>query len=266
MPFQFLGTAAAAPSAERDNTSILFSTASEALLVDCAGSPLHKILRAGVDGKRLRWVIITHAHVDHIYGLPSLIHSLWLTGRQAPLTLYALPEPAAIIRRYTALFPIHGSGAFPLEIVEIEPRPAAPVLEGRTLRVEASPVEHSIPSAAVRVTFAAKDERGTVVYSSDTSPCQAVVRLARGADVLIHETTFGGQIVEAKRFGHTTASEAGRIAREAKVGRLILAHLDPWGPHSPEELREEAARAFGGPVEVAREFVPYSPASGAGKT
>ncbi|MGH7407628.1 MAG: MBL fold metallo-hydrolase [Candidatus Methylomirabilales bacterium] len=263
MPFQFLGTAGAAPSAERDNTSLLFYTAAEALLVDCAGSPLHKILRAGVDAKRLRWVIITHAHVDHIYGLPSLIHTLWLTGRQAPLTLYALPEPAAIIRRYTDLFPIQGSGPFPLKIVEIEPRPEAPVLEGRTLRVEASPVEHSIPNAALRVTFAAKDERGTVVYSSDTQPCAAVVRLARGADVLIHEATFGGQIVEAERFGHSTATEAGRIAREAKVGRLILTHLDPWGPHPPEQLRAEAARAFGGPVEVAQELVPYSPPSGA---
>ena len=263
MPFQFLGTAAAAPSAERDNTSILFYTPSEALLVDCAGSPLHKILRAGVDGKRLRWVIITHAHVDHIYGLPSLIHSLWLTGRQTLLTIYALPEPAAIIRRYTDLFPIHGSGAFPLEIVEIEPRPEVPVLEGRTLRVEASPVEHSIQNSALRVTFAAKGERGTVVYSSDTKPSAAVVTLAREADILVHEATFGGQIHEETRYGHSTAAEAGRIAREAKVGRLILTHLDPWGPHSPDALRKEAARAFRGPVEVAREFVPYSPAAGA---
>ena len=263
MPFQFLGTAGAAPSAERDNTSLLFYTAAEALLVDCAGSPLHKILRGGVDAKRLRWVIITHAHVDHIYGLPSLIHSLWLTGRQAPLTLYALPEPAAIIRRYTDLFPITGSGPFPLHVVEIEPRPEAPVLEGRTFRVEASPAEHSIPNAALRVTFAAKDERGTVVYSSDTKPCDAVVRLAQGVEVLVHEATFGGQIVEAERFGHSTAAEAGRVAREAKVGRLILTHLDPWGPHSPEALRAEAVLAFGGPVEVAREFVPYSAVSGA---
>jgi ribonuclease BN (tRNA processing enzyme) len=53
------------------------------------------------------------------------------------------------------------------------------------------------------------------------------------------------------------------VAREAKVGRLILTHLDPWGPHPPEALREEAARAFGGPVEVAREFVPYPAGSGA---
>ena len=264
MPFQFLGTAGAAPSAERDNTSLLFYTAAEALLVDCAGSPLHKILRAGADAKRLRWVIITHAHVDHIYGLPSLIHSLWLTGRQAPLTLYALPEPAAIIRRYTDLFPIQGSRPFPLDLVEIEPRPETPVLEGRTLRVEASPVEHSIPNAALRVTFAARDERGTVVYSSDTRPCDSVVRLARGADLLVHEATFGGQIPEATRFGHSTAAEAGRVAREAGVRRLLLTHLDPWGPLSPEALRAEAARAFGGPVEVAREFVPYSPASGAG--
>lgn len=263
MPFQLLGTAAAAPSAQRDNTSLLFHTASEAVLVDCAGSPLHKILRAGVDGNRLRWVIITHAHVDHIYGLPSLIHTLWLTGRTAPLTLYALPEPAALIRRFTDLFPIQGKGAFPLDIVEIEPRPEAPVLEGRTLRVEASPGEHSIPTAAVRVTFNASKERGVVVYSSDTGPCKAVVRLAKGADILVHEATFGGKIEEEKRFGHSTASEAGKVARDAKVRRLLLTHLDPWSKHPPEDLRAEAAKAFGGPVEVAQEFVPYSPAAGA---
>lgn len=263
MPFQFLGTAGAAPSADRDNTSLLFYTPAEALLVDCGGSPLHRILRAGVDARRLRWVIITHAHVDHIYGLPSLIHTLWLTGRQTPLTLYALPEPAAIIRRYLALFPIEHSPRYPLDLVEIEPRPETPVLEGRTLRVEASPVEHSIPNAALRVTFADRDERGTVVYSSDTRPCAAVAGLARGADVLIHEATFGGESAEAERVRHSTAAEAGRVAREAKVGRLILTHLDPWGPHPPEALREEAARAFGGPVEVAREFIPYPAGSGA---
>jgi len=95
-----------------------------------------------------------------------------------------------------------------------------------------------------------------VVYSSDTEPCEAVVRLAAGAHTLIHEATFLHR--DRGRFGaHSTAAEAGQIAAKAGVERLILTHIDALYHGEVQALAEEARAQFGGPVEIAEEFRPY---------
>jgi ribonuclease Z len=94
------------------------------------------------------------------------------------------------------------------------------------------------------------------VYSSDTRPCDAVVRLAAGADTLVHEATFPDR--DRGRFGaHSTAAEAGEIAARAGVRRLILTHIEADYHDELEALADEARAKFGGEVEIAHEFVPY---------
>jgi ribonuclease Z len=96
----------------------------------------------------------------------------------------------------------------------------------------------------------------SVVYSSDTRPCDAVVALAHGADTLIHEATFPER--DRGRFGaHSTAAEAGEIAARAGVRRLILAHIEAAYHGELDAMADEARKRFGGVVEIAREFVPY---------
>ena len=96
----------------------------------------------------------------------------------------------------------------------------------------------------------------SVVYSSDTQPCEAVVRLARGADTLVHEATFPDR--DRGRFGvHSTAGEAGEIAARAGVRRLILTHVEADYHGELEQMADEARKRFGGLVEIARELVPY---------
>ncbi len=91
-----------------------------------------------------------------------------------------------------------------------------------------------------------------LVLSGDTRPCDALVKAARDADLLIHESTFSDDEQErALETRHSTAREAGRVAREANVKRLILTHLSSRHDVDPSRLLEQAREEFPGPAEVA---------------
>ena len=90
--------------------------------------------------------------------------------------------------------------------------------------------------------------------TGDTRPCPETVEAARGADLLVHECTFGdGEAARAVETTHSTAREAGRIARDAGVARLVLTHLSTRYDTEPAPLLAQASEEFTGPIEVARD-------------
>lgn len=256
MHFVFLGTSGAIPSATRDTTSLAFVGHSEVLVVDVGGSPTRKLAAAGIDVRRVTHVLITHVHPDHAYGLPALIQNLILIGRTASLPIFCRAEHVEALTDLVDLFELRTrKGNFPVPIHGVEPREGIEVLRTASFVVSASPNAHGrMPNLAVRVDVPGR--KTAVVYSSDTEPCDEVVRLAQGADTLIHEATFPDR--HRGRFGaHSTAGEAGQIAAKAGVRRLILAHIEADYHEELDALAAEARAHFQGVVEIAEEFRPY---------
>jgi ribonuclease Z len=92
-----------------------------------------------------------------------------------------------------------------------------------------------------------------IAYCTDTRPCRAAVELARGAEILVHEATYGADMqAEAGERGHSTAADAARVATEAGVRRLILTHISPRYTDASPLLAE--ARAIFPATELAADF------------
>ena len=119
------------------------------------------------------------------------------------------------------------------------------VLDCPDFRVFSSPVRHLLPTVGLRFEF---NHNGKVMaYSCDTEPCAQVVRLAEGADVLIHEAAGAAR-------GHSSAEQAGEIATRAEAGALYLIHY-PTGKYATGDLVREAAGTYQGPIKVAEDFM-----------
>jgi len=242
----FLGSAAAVPTIGHDNTYLAIEGDQSTLLIDCAGSPLLKLQLAGLDPVQVGYVLLTHRHPDHIYGFPSLMLGLWLLGCQIPLQI--LGEAEGLRGAQTLLGAFHPEEEWPCfcppEYHEIDLHNETVALDLPDLLVTVAPTVHPVPSMAVKMMD--KSTGGTLVYSSDTAPCDALLRLARGADVLIHEAA-------GPEYGHSSAAQAGSMAQRAGVGKLYLVHY-PVLYTDLNDLQTDAQREYSGEVELARDL------------
>jgi ribonuclease Z len=243
-----LGSSASVPDAEHDTVSLTLRGADWAVLIECGGSPIQKLAQIGVGLEDLRAVILSHQHPDHLYGLPALVQALWIGGREAPLPIYGPQQALDRARDLLELLELADrDGMF-----AVEWRPV-PLREGRSVgswgdvRVTAAPVVHA-GNDTLALRFENETTGRTIVYSADTEPCPALVRLAAGADLLIHEAT-------GEHTGHSTPAEAAEVAREAGVAQLALIHY-PVRDVNLEAWRLQAAE-FPGPVRLARERDRY---------
>lgn len=220
----FLGTASALPSATQDNTSLLFESNGHYLMIDCSGTPYRKLLHLGVNTKKLQHIVMTHHHVDHCYGLPSLIECLWIEGREEPLHIYALRSAIAIIEPLLDLFDLRHRmiNYFPIEIHPIDGVENEFIFKDDNFTVHTTPTVHAVPSVATKLVF----PNGTsFVYSSDTAPCQSLIDFSRGADNFVMECTFcddDDQLAELTR--HLHSSEWGDLATEIGAKHTFMTH------------------------------------------
>ena len=241
----FLGSSAAVPSVGHDNVFLALEGSHSTFLIDCGGSPTLKLQLAGIEPTQLDYVIFTHRHPDHMYGFPLLMLNLWLLGHSKALRVVGEAQGLKAARALLATFQSEVWPGF------VRPRyhqvpltPETVTLDLPDFLITASPAQHVVPSLALKVLNKATGR--VIVYSSDTSPCRSVIRLARGADVLIHEAS--GEFV-----GHSSPAQAGAVAQEAGVANLYLVHYPALGIDLNAWL-EGARQTFSGPVELARDF------------
>lgn len=241
-----LGSANAVSDAQHENTHMVLEGDEQVVLIDCVGSPVRRLQKAGLEINQITDIIITHFHPDHVSALPLLLMDMWLTGRKAGINIYGL---AHTLDRLAKLMDFYDWGSWPhfftVDFHRLPQEEMAPVLDGPEFRIFSSPVHHLIPAVGLRVEALAT--QAVMAYSCDTEPCAEVVRLGMGADFLIHESS-------GMTLGHSSASQAGEIARQAEVGHLYLIHY-PTGAFDPSSLVPEAQAIFGGPVSLAEDFM-----------
>lgn len=242
-----LGTAAAVPDANHENTYMVLDGPHGAILIDCGGNPIGRLERAGVPPHALQAVIITHIHPDHSYGLPILLMNLWLLGRHTPLKVYA---PASACASLKAIMMGFGwadwPDFYPVDVVPIFSSNQGALLDNEDFTIDAGPSDHFVDTTGVRVL--SKSTGKSFTYTSDTAPTDGIRQLARKVDLLVHEAAGATP-------GHSSAAMAGRLARESGAGKLVLVHYQVYV--DPAQLVAEARSEFDGPIEVAQDFSEY---------
>lgn len=248
----WLGTGAGLSDEKREHTYMVMQGKHDAIMVDCGGSPIARLIQARVPFDSIEHLILTHHHPDHLYGLSVFLLDLWLLGRKKVLHIHGLAETLRAARgmmhalEWEAWF---AAGCFPVEFHTIKKNSARPIIDTPDFSVTATPAKHLLPSIATR--FVDKATGRVAVYTSDTEVCDNVLQLARGADILFHEATT----IEQPARGHTTAEQAGAQAQRAGVKKLVLVHLPPHG--DVKKLRAAAKKNFKRQVSVSKDFARY---------
>ncbi len=237
-----LGTGNPRPELTRFGPSILVEAGGEALLVDCGRGAAQRLFQLDVPFARVKTVLLTHLHSDHVVGLPDFWLTGWVFGRAQPLEIVG-PKGTRDLARH-----LERAYAFDLRIRQAdEGLPAAGarleardireglVFERGGLRVTAFRVDHGpvSPALGFRVEYGGR----VAVFSGDTRPSENLVKFAKGADVLVHEVL--APEVERKRARvaasavdrviahHTTAEDAGRIFARVRPRLAVFSHIVP---------------------------------------
>jgi ribonuclease Z len=252
----FLGTGAALPSITQDNSSLLIESNGSYLMIDCSGSPYRKLLRVGADPALLKHVLITHHHIDHISGLPSLIECLWIKGRSEPLHIYALPAAMRVIEVLLELWDLRNRPIkeFPIVLHTIEGNPDELVIDSPEFTLRTTPTMHAVPSVASKIIF---PDGQTLVYSSDTAPYQPFLDFARGADYLMMECTFCDEEQELAGITyHLTSATFSEIATEIQARHTLLIHHSEQMSCSHADLTKEITEkhAFKGRFSIPKDL------------
>jgi ribonuclease Z len=278
----FLGTAGSVPTAARGLPATLVRRGGERLLFDCGEGTQRQLLRS-IGLVDLEELFFTHYHADHVLGLPGMLKTFGLRGRETPLTIYGPPGLRALL---TALKPVIGRAPFDLRLVELDPNEE---LERDGYRIAAFNVRHRVQAygyalvederpgrfdemAAVSLGVTPGPDFGRLqrgeavvagsgaevrpeqvlgearsgrklVLSGDTAPCEMTSVVAHGADLLVHEATFAEE--EADRARETGHTTARGAALLAAEAEVTLLALTHLTPRHPAGmLRDEAREVF----------------------
>jgi ribonuclease Z len=278
----FVGTAGSAPTARRGLPATLVRRGGERLLFDCGEGTQRQLVRS-VGLIELEEVFLTHFHADHVLGLPGMLKTFSLRGRERDLTVYG---PPGLKRLFKGLQPIIGRTTFPVVLVELEPNDT---LDRDGYRIATFAVEHADSRAQGYALVESRRpghfdvdrarelgvpegpewgrlQRGepvtgadgvvrpeqvlepprrgrSIVLTGDTGPSEMTRLVAHEADVLVHEATFADE--DAERAAATGHSTARQAAEIAAAADVRMLALTHVSPrYAGGDLRDEARAVF----------------------
>jgi ribonuclease BN (tRNA processing enzyme) len=211
------------------------------------GSGALGALQRHADPLTIDAVLISHLHADHFFDISGyyVMRKYHPRGPQARIPVHGPRGMRSRVARAYGL-PLDPGMNDEFEFKRLRKGP----LEIGPFTVTARRVEHPIEAYGFRVEHAGK----VLAYSGDTALCTSLVELAADADLLLAEAAFRDDADNPPGI-HLTGSEAASVARDARVGRLVLTHIPPW--HDKEHAVLETNGVYDGPVSLAREGATY---------
>lgn len=259
------------PSAFRAPASVAIVTGGRLYLIDCPNGVAGQLAKAAIRLDQLSHVFVTHNHSDHVVDAGSLLVLAWGSGLKSSVTLHGPPPLRQIVdlslaaSSYDIAVRMREEGRPPLlPLIHVQERTAAGLVhQDGQVRVTSAAVDHY----TVKPAFAYRFETPTrsVVISGDTTYSENLVRLARGADLLIHEAMYlpgvdqlAGDNASLKQHlfrSHSTTEQVGLVAARAGVKKLVLSHLVPAFPSITDDMWLEGVRKnFSGEAIVGRDL------------
>lgn len=285
-----LGTGAAVPSKNRGLPAIALKYLSDILLFDVGEGTQYKLIRTGLSPVKIKAIFITHMHGDHIFGLPGLLQTMAMYDRKENLIIYGPKGINDFIE--SAIKATNHRPRFNIIVVEEEDVfdgghyivyrfPVDHGINGYgyvfeekkryvldTKRLEREGIPRSVWSLLkkeekvsvngriiYRRDYLVEAKRLKVVYTGDTRPTLSVVENSMGANMLIHDSTFDDSYAEeAHSEGHSTAGDASRAAKLARVKVLVLTHISARYSRDTSILLADA-RKYHSNVIVAEDYM-----------
>jgi len=260
------------PNAEADRVSsgVAIAVDDQPYLFDCGHGIVQRVVQAharGIiawDSTNLTRLFLTHLHADHTVGLPDLLFTPWIHGREEtllafgpagfkPMARHILAAYAENIREHRAAHPASDDGC-KIDAREIN---EGSCYQDSRVQVQALKANHGDLAA---FSYKVITPAGAVVISGDTKPVSAFADWARGCDILIHEvyssSQFANQPPAWQRYHsrvHTSTAELAALARAVRPRLLLLYHQLFWG-RAPAALVEEVTSSYDGTVISAKDL------------
>lgn len=242
-----LGSAGSHAGKDRVCSGYLLESGGTRLLVDC-GNGASAILQRFCQFDDLDGIVVTHRHVDHCIDLIGMFYALRFHEEgHKTLRLYAAPQVHDML---TGLLSDDSAFAFN-EVFHHVPIDAGDHFAVGAFDIECFPSVHPVPTVSLRITAGGR----VLTYSSDSAGGTDLMEAAEGCHLFLCEATWQGDGSDIPPGIHLTASQAGDLARKVGVSRLMITHV--LGSLEPERSRKEAAKAYGGEVELAIQGETY---------
>lgn len=271
MELTLLGTGCPQCDPDRLGPANLVRHAGRSYLVDCGSGVTQRLVAAGVAGRDLDAVLLTHLHSDHIVDLFQLVISSWHQGRDRPQRVLGPTGTKRFVDGLLALWKPEleqriahekrpSTRALEIDVTEIV---AGEILTEGDLRIAAVAVNHLPVKHAFGFVFDGAGKR--LVFSGDTDYCPALIEAAHGADALVHECFIHREMpvkpgvrtaegIAAVASYHTLSGEVGKVAREAGVKCLVLNHFVPT-KFDRAALIAEVRRDYAGPLLIGEDLM-----------